>query len=430
MAAGGEESVENDGKGGRTKGVARHTVVQNADGSQKGEPGRNEWRRRRLPSRGGPVGGTRWTVCPFFRYGSHAPAMAVIPEVVHDTFYDAPCTCAAFNVWGTLLAGGCSDGRVLIWDFVAHSLRRQWKLADAVVSVSFSADGHILLAATETVVIIWGVLDSAELWRLNMTSPLSSATLSKGAMIWVAMSVASASGAEAVEVINLSTQTRRALDLPQGTAQGRALVVFTPVANNAPDGLLLVAAASNIVACDPRTGATLRSVPLKARTMSLTAPYVAVVCADRPAVRVGSLDDWEAEWLEFTDAISRQYFVHAALSADGAVVAAVAEGDGGSVYLWARGGGLLAMLQTKEKAPVREVVWHPRRHVDMLTLGTGGELLVWTRNYAGDLPSSFAPDFEQLSENCEYIEREGAAHGRPSPLPDASRPHLSSPSRA
>lgn len=68
-------------------------------------------------------------------------------------------TCA-FNKRGTLLAVGCNDGRIVIWDFLTRGIA---KIISAhvhpVFSISWSRNGHKMASAsTDNTVSIWDIL--------------------------------------------------------------------------------------------------------------------------------------------------------------------------------------------------------------------------------------------------------------------------------
>ncbi|XP_062588225.1 retinoblastoma-binding protein 5 homolog, partial [Saccostrea cucullata] len=70
-------------------------------------------------------------------------------------------TCA-FNRQGTLLAVGCNDGRIVIWDFLTRGIA---KIISAhvhpVCSLSWSRNGKKLLsAATDNTASIWDVVSA------------------------------------------------------------------------------------------------------------------------------------------------------------------------------------------------------------------------------------------------------------------------------
>ena len=82
-------------------------------------------------------------------------------------------TCA-FNRRGTLLAVGCNDGRVVVWDFLTRGIA---KIISAhvhpVVSLNWSRNGHDLVtASTDNTVCVWNILTSECVTRLRFPSPI------------------------------------------------------------------------------------------------------------------------------------------------------------------------------------------------------------------------------------------------------------------
>ncbi|KAG8132081.1 hypothetical protein E2320_009968 [Naja naja] len=82
-------------------------------------------------------------------------------------------TCT-FNRWGTLLAVGCNDGRIVIWDFLTRGIA---KIISAhihpVCSLCWSRDGHKLVSAsTDNMVSQWDVLTGDCDQRFRFPSPI------------------------------------------------------------------------------------------------------------------------------------------------------------------------------------------------------------------------------------------------------------------
>ncbi|XP_002740061.2 retinoblastoma-binding protein 5 homolog [Saccoglossus kowalevskii] len=82
-------------------------------------------------------------------------------------------TCA-FNKRGTLLAVGCNDGRIVLWDFLTRGIA---KIISAhvhpVCSLSWGRTGHKLLSAsTDNIVCIWDVLTGECDHRYRFPSPV------------------------------------------------------------------------------------------------------------------------------------------------------------------------------------------------------------------------------------------------------------------
>lgn len=68
-------------------------------------------------------------------------------------------TCS-FNKRGTLLAVGCNDGRIVIWDFLTRGIAKFITAhVHPVCSLSWSRNGYkIASASTDNTVCIWDVL--------------------------------------------------------------------------------------------------------------------------------------------------------------------------------------------------------------------------------------------------------------------------------
>lgn len=82
-------------------------------------------------------------------------------------------TCA-FNRRGTLLAVGCNDGRIAIWDFLTRSIA---KIIPAhihpIFSLNWSRSGYNLVtASTDNTVCIWNVLTGECVMRIRFSSPI------------------------------------------------------------------------------------------------------------------------------------------------------------------------------------------------------------------------------------------------------------------
>ncbi|OQR76502.1 retinoblastoma-binding protein 5-like [Tropilaelaps mercedesae] len=82
-------------------------------------------------------------------------------------------TCT-FNRYGTLLAVGCNDGRIVLWDFLTRGIA---KIITAhihpVCSLSFTRDGRKLVSAsTDNTVCVWQVLTGDCLQKYTFPSPV------------------------------------------------------------------------------------------------------------------------------------------------------------------------------------------------------------------------------------------------------------------
>ena len=71
-------------------------------------------------------------------------------------------TTAAFNRRGSVLAVGCNDGHIFLWDFLTRGIAKIiWAHVNAITSLSWSRNGRLLAtSSTDCYVCIWDVLKS------------------------------------------------------------------------------------------------------------------------------------------------------------------------------------------------------------------------------------------------------------------------------
>eukprot|EP00727_Mastigamoeba_balamuthi_P007504 m51a1_g3374 hypothetical protein (498) ;mRNA; f:467874-469491 len=102
------------------------------------------------------------------------PYSTDIPESVDIVLDEGIATCCRFNRWGTLLATGCHDGRVVVWDFDTL-VAAQVLLGHAhpITSLSWSRSGKKLASAcTDHTVCVWDVLSGSVDARVRFESPV------------------------------------------------------------------------------------------------------------------------------------------------------------------------------------------------------------------------------------------------------------------
>ena len=69
------------------------------------------------------------------------------PEIIDRRLSEGCAVCCEFNRWGSLLAVGCHDGKVIIWDFDVLGVAR------VLVGLFF-----LLVVVVCLVVVVWVVL--------------------------------------------------------------------------------------------------------------------------------------------------------------------------------------------------------------------------------------------------------------------------------
>ncbi|WP_162255927.1 MULTISPECIES: trypsin-like peptidase domain-containing protein [unclassified Ensifer] len=89
--------------------------------------------------------------------------------VIYPQFYPGLGDTAAYSADGRYLAGGTSDGKVVIWDAVSGRIKRTLttELQDGITSIAFSHDCEYIAAGTEGgVVYLWNIVRGQMVGRL------------------------------------------------------------------------------------------------------------------------------------------------------------------------------------------------------------------------------------------------------------------------
>lgn len=104
----------------------------------------------------------------------------------HPEEYDSTLECfahsvtAAFNRRGSILAVGCTDGRVFIWDFLTRGIAKIISAhVSQVTSLSWSRNGKLLATSSvDGYVYIWDVLKSVAIIKWNFNTAVNSVQFS------------------------------------------------------------------------------------------------------------------------------------------------------------------------------------------------------------------------------------------------------------
>ncbi|CAG8532634.1 18980_t:CDS:2 [Racocetra persica] len=88
------------------------------------------------------------------------------PSKYESSIRDGPVRCISFNKRGTMLAGGCSDGYCIVWDFQSMSVIRKMKChVSSITSVSWSRNGLCILSCGEdNKCVYWDLKKGTQKW--------------------------------------------------------------------------------------------------------------------------------------------------------------------------------------------------------------------------------------------------------------------------
>lgn len=320
-------------------------------------------------------------------------------------------TCA-FNKRGTLLAVGCNDGRIVVWDFLTRGIA---KIISAhvhpVCSLSWSRSGHKLLSAsTDNTVCIWDVLSGDCEQRFRFPSPILKVQFHprNEKMFLVCPMKHSAvlvnvEGSHSIvplddesDVNIVASFDRRGENIYTGNARGKILV--------------LSLSNLGVVASFRVTTGTFNTTAIKSIEFARRGDCFLVSTADR-IIRVyesGEVlacgKDGEPEPVQkLQDLVNKTMWKKCCFSGDGEYICAGSARQH-ALYIWEKSiGNLVKILHGTKGELLLDVVWHPVRPI--IASISSGVVSVWAQPQVENW-SAFAPDFKELDENVEYEERE------------------------
>lgn len=384
------------------------------------------------------------------------PLQGVFPEIIEEYLESGIMKCIAFNRRGTLLAAGCADGTCIIWDFGTRGIAREFKDDDSVASITsvcWSKYGHrILVSAADKSLSLWDVVRGEKITRITLQqTPLQARLYPRSTTPSICLVCPLSS---APMIVDLETGSMTALPvLPTEGGNGVAppsknkfsdgSAPFTPTSacfNKYGDLVYVGNSKGEILIVDHRS-VQVRGIVLvpgnaviKNIVFSRNGQYLLINSTDR-TIRIyenllpvknaltgldeatNDLNDLEGVeklkavgalcltlFREFQDSVTRVHWKAPCFSGDGEwVVGGSANKGEHKIYIWDRAGHLVKILEGPKEAIV-DLAWHPVNPV-VVSVSLSGLVYIWAKDFTENW-SAFAPDFKELEENEEYVERE------------------------
>lgn len=320
-------------------------------------------------------------------------------------------TCA-FNRQGTLLAVGCNDGRIVVWDFLTRGIAKMVNAhVHPVCSLSWSRNGHKLLsAATDNTVSIWDVLTGENDKVFRFPSPVlkvqwhpRDSTQFLVCPLKHAAVLMSVSGDHRLVPLDedsdlniIASFDRRGRFIYTGNAKGRILAYKLPS---------LELAASFRVTTGGQNTTAIKSLEFARRGECFlvnSADRIIRVYESREVLTCG-IDGEPEPMQKLQDLVNKTLWKKCCFSGDGEYIVAGSARQH-SLYIWEKAvGNLVKNLHGTKGELLLDVVWHPVRPI--IASISSGLVSIWAQNQVENW-SAFAPDFKELDENVEYEERE------------------------
>ncbi|MCL7025047.1 hypothetical protein MKW94_028695 [Papaver nudicaule] len=383
------------------------------------------------------------------------PLQGDFPEVIEEFLEHGVMKCIAFNRRGTLLAAGCSDGSCIIWDFETRGIAKELKDSECktpVTSVCWSKYGHhVLVAAIDKSLTLWNVVTGEKVTRITLQQTTLQARLHPGShtpSVCLACPLSSApvlvdlnTGNTTVLPVSVSDLDNGAVSSRNKFSDGSAPLTPTSACFNKYGDLIYVGNSKGEILIIDYKKVELYGVVvnpgaavIKSISFSRNGLYLLTNSNDR-TIRVyenhlsqkdgvKALDELRMSFdelqgveklkavgskclvlsREFQDSINRIHWKAPCFSGDGEWVIG-ASGNKGEhkIYIWDRAGHLVKILEGPKEA-LTDLAWHPVNPI-VVSVSISGLVYIWAKDYTENW-SAFAPDFKELEENEEYVERE------------------------
>ncbi|ULU06679.1 hypothetical protein L5515_014593 [Caenorhabditis briggsae] len=324
---------------------------------------------------------------------------------------NASANCCKFNRWGSIVAVGCTDGRVFVVDFITKNLSRTFPAhALPVTCLSWSRNGRKLLtSSSDNTIAVFDVLTGTLLHRIRFTSAVTYAQFhprddNKAIILQLnylptveqfsprmQKVLVNETPGSTDETVSAVAYDRKGKYIIAGTGKGRLIIYDSETLRH-------------VAWCKQNTVQQIRQiiVPMKSR-------FIITNTQDR-VIRTYELEDLihqkgqvvEAKY-KVLDMVNKAAWKNVCTDSDGLYVCG-ASTKAHSLYIWeSNTGSLIKILHGNKGEALMDVQWHPTRPI-ILSVAQGGVSL-WTQARVENW-SAFAPEFQELEENEKYVEKE------------------------
>jgi len=339
--------------------------------------------------------------------------------------------CIRFSRQGNLLASGTAKGAIAIFDLETNGVARKLRghtPGRQVQSLSWSSSGRYLLSSSiDWKCILWDLQDGSRIRIINMGAPVFIAELHPhNHLTYVAarfenQPVIADMSQSVVRKRILSSVPQKTDDQVSEKQAAQDAKHFTTVTVFTPSGKHIIAGTTkgwlNII--ETETGDIIYTTRLSPKALLLLRISASgrdlLINAADTIIRTVKLPDFADPRLDkdsirldvehkFQDVVNRLSWNHVAFSsnADYVMASTLMNHD---VYIWERGHGSLVKILEGPKEELGAVEWHPQRPFVAATGVESGRIYLWSVN-TPQRWSALAPDFLEVEENIEYVERE------------------------
>ncbi|KAI2791165.1 Set1 complex component swd1 [Penicillium oxalicum] len=361
------------------------------------------------------------------------------PDTLTEKLRSGHATCLRFNHTGDYLASGRVDGTVVIFDIETNGVARKLQgHTRQIQSLSWSRDGRYLLTSSQDwKCILWDLKDGSRVRTVRFEAPVYIAELHPfNHLLFVASLfedqpvLVDISSSKTMKRIIPSAPIRAqptggsdmdpaaaAKQAAQDAKHSTCVTIFTAFGNH------IIAGTSkgwiNII--ETETCKTIHSTRLcngvvilarlanNGRDLLINSSdrvIRTVLMPDLSQLGVGfepSAIKLQVEH-KFQDVVNRLSWNHVTFSSTGEFVTATTFMNP-DIYVWERSHGSLVKILEGPREELGVVEWHPSRPMVVACGLESGCIYIWSI-ISPQKWSALAPDFGEVEENVEYVERE------------------------
>ncbi|KAL8913269.1 MAG: hypothetical protein Q9171_001916 [Xanthocarpia ochracea] len=354
------------------------------------------------------------------------------PDALTGKVRSGHAACIRFNRKGDFLASGRVDGTVVIFDIETNGVARKLRgHTRQIQALSWSGDGRYLLSSSQDwKCILWDLHDGTKLRTVRFEAPVYIAELHPtNPFLFVASLfedqplLVDISSRVPLKHPLSSVPKRPKLDRPdlnekqalQDARQSTCVTVFTTqgdhiIAGTNKGWLNIIEVGSREIVHSTRLCngiIILLRLTASGRDMVSNASDRVIRTTPIPNLSQAGLDmdtvKIEVEH-KFQDVVNRLSWNHVAFSSTGDYVAASTFMNH-DIYVWERGHGSLVKILEGPKEELGVIEWHPHRPFVAACGIETGRVYLWSI-ITPQRWSALAPDFAEVEENVEYVERE------------------------
>ncbi|CAB4489916.1 WD40 repeat-like protein [Rhizophagus irregularis] len=353
-----------------------------------------------------------------------SPFESDYPAKLEATVRDGPVRCISFNKRGTMLAGGCSDGYCIVWDFQSMSIIRKMRChVNSVTSVSWSRNGRCILSSGEDhKCVYWDITKGTQKW-IRFDGPVLMAEMHpRNNSIFVASiyqdSPVIVEIGDTIRRFPLPTNAGSSPDAnnssSEETTNSTLYIHKTVVCRYDKRGNRILTGTNkgylNVI--DPNTrrildNPKLSHLSIRNISVSRNGKVIAVNISDK-TIRLYGLDDERIDInpeLQFAETVNKDNWNQCCFSQNGDyLIGGSGKLAAHEIFIWDRRTTRLVQVLQGPNETCVDLAQHPIQPI-IISVDMEGTMYTWTTRHKEDWVC-WDPAFKEIDDNIVYEERE------------------------